>query len=91
MVQSYKVRKNGELRGTPRVDVMGASGEKLGVMTLAAGLRLAVKHGLDLVEVNPKASPPICKLLDFDKQKYEAAKKVAQEKRESEDDDKLES
>jgi translation initiation factor IF-3 len=86
-VRGYKVRKNGELRGTPRVDVMGASGERLGVMTLAAALRLAVKQGLDLVEVNPRSSPPTCKLLDFGKYKYEAVKKSMQEKPVSDEDD----
>jgi translation initiation factor IF-3 len=86
-VRGYKVRKNGELRGTPRVRVIGASGAMLGVMTLSEALRLAVKQGLDLVEVNPRSSPPTCKLLDFGKYKYEAAKKAAQEKRPSPEDD----
>jgi translation initiation factor IF-3 len=64
-----KVRRNGELRGTPSVRVMGSSGEQLGVMTLAEALRLAMKEGLDLVEVVPNANPPVCKLLDFSKYK----------------------
>ena len=64
-----KVRRNGELRGTPNVRVMGSSGEQLGVMTLAEALRLAMKEGLDLVEVVPNANPPVCKLLDFSKYK----------------------
>jgi translation initiation factor IF-3 len=62
-----KIRSNGELRGTPNVRVVGASGEQLGVMTLAEGLRLAMKEGLDLVEIVPKADPPLCKLLDLSK------------------------
>jgi len=48
---------------------MGSSGEQLGVMTLAEALRLAMKEGLDLVEVVPNANPPVCKLLDFSKYK----------------------
>jgi translation initiation factor IF-3 len=59
----------------------------LGVMTLSEALRLAVKQALDLVEINPRSSPPTCKLLDFGKYKYEAVKTAAQEKRESEEDD----
>src|SRR5262249_27107073 len=69
-----KIRMNGDLRGTPRVRVLAASGEDLGVMPLSEALRLAMKEGLDLVEVNPLAQPLLCKLLDFAKFKYEAAK-----------------
>ena len=50
-----KIRINGDLRGTPRVDVIGSSGDRLGVMPVAEALRLAIKEGLDLVEVNPGA------------------------------------
>lgn len=64
-------RKNGDLRGTPEVRVIGSKGEMLGVMPLAEALRLAMKEGLDLVEVNPRTVPPVCKLLDFRKYKYE--------------------
>jgi translation initiation factor IF-3 len=64
------IRQNGDLRGTPSVRVVGAAGQMLGVMTLAEALRLALKEGLDLVEVNPKAEPPICKLVDMTRYKY---------------------
>jgi len=60
-----KIRINGDLRGTREVRVIGADGEMLGVMSLAHALRMAVKSGLDLVEVNPAASPPVCRLMDF--------------------------
>jgi translation initiation factor IF-3 len=59
------MRKNGELRGTPQVDVIASSGEKLGILPLAGALRLAFRQGLDLVEVEPEARPPVCKLLDL--------------------------
>jgi translation initiation factor IF-3 len=62
-----RIRGNGELRGTPNVRVFGASGEPLGVMTLAEALKLARKEGLDLVEIVPNANPPVCKLLDLSK------------------------
>jgi translation initiation factor IF-3 len=65
MDRNKKLRINGELRGTPRVRVIAPDGAMLGVMTLAAALRLALKEGLDLVEVNPAADPPVCKILDF--------------------------
>jgi translation initiation factor IF-3 len=86
-VRGHKIRKNGELRGTPRVNVVGASDEKLGVMTLAEALRLALKEGLDLVEVNPTADPPVCKLLDFTKYTYEAKLRAALARGPSEEDD----
>jgi len=62
-----KIRTNGDLRGTPEVRVTAANGEMLGVLSLASALRLAMEAGLDLVEVNPKAEPPVCKILDFSK------------------------
>jgi hypothetical protein len=86
MERTSKIRINGDLRGTPRVQVIASNGEKLGVMTLAEALRLAMKEGLDLVEVNPKADPPICKILDFDKYRYDEKRKAAETKRETEDD-----
>jgi translation initiation factor IF-3 len=82
-----KIRINGDLRGTPRVDVIASSGERLGVMTLAAALRLAVKEGLDLVEVSPRADPPVCKLLDFGKYKYEARMAALREREDEVDED----
>lgn len=70
-MKGFRIRKNGELRGTPTVNVIGEDGGMLGAMTLAEALRKAVAAGLDLVEVNPKSDPPVCKLLDFSKYKYE--------------------
>lgn len=52
--------------------VIAADGEMLGMMPLADALRAALKAGLDLVEVNPSATPPVCKLLDFAKYKADA-------------------
>jgi translation initiation factor IF-3 len=69
-----KIRINGELRGTPAVQVVGPDGEPLGVMTVAEALRAAFARGLDLVEVNPSASPPLCKLMDFAEWKAAARK-----------------
>lgn len=63
--RASKIRVNGDLRGTPEVRVIAADGEMLGTMRLADALREAVKAGLDLVEVNPAANPPVCRLMDF--------------------------
>ena len=53
----------------------------LGVLQTHEALRMAQEQGLDLVEVNPKAEPPVCKILDFGKYKYEEKKKAAQARR----------
>ena len=54
---------------------MGAKGEQLGIMPLIQAHELARKHDLDLVEVAPTATPPVCRLLDYGKFKYEQTKK----------------
>ena len=84
---SFKIRKNGELRGTPNVRVIAADGEMLGVMTLAEALRAAMKAGLDLVEVNPKASPPVCKILDLSRYTSDGRPAAAQRTSETRDDE----
>lgn len=76
-----KIRKNEDLLGLPSIQVTSSSGEKLGVMTPEDALRLARQQGLDLVEINPKAKPPVCKILDFGRYKYDEAKKAAQRSR----------
>jgi len=57
---------------------VGEKGEQLGVMPLIQARELAGKEGLDLVEVAPTAAPPVCRLLDYGKYKYEQAKKERQ-------------
>jgi translation initiation factor IF-3 len=57
--------------------VIGANGEQLGVMTPEAALIEAQEVGLDLVEVSPNAKPPVCRIMDFGKYKYEQKKKAA--------------
>src|SRR3954452_125738 len=75
-----QIRINHRIR-VPEVRVIGADGGMLGVMTTSDALRAAQELGLDLVEVNPKAEPPVCKLLDFGKYKYEEKKKAREAKR----------
>jgi translation initiation factor IF-3 len=67
-------RVNEEIR-VPNVRVVAANAEQLGVMAIADALRAAAEAGLDLVEVAPNADPPVCKILDFGKYKYEEQKK----------------
>jgi translation initiation factor IF-3 len=57
--------------------VIGAEGEQLGIMTPDDARQRAVELGLDLVEVSPNASPPVCRIMDYGKYKYEQKKKKA--------------
>lgn len=68
-------RMNEQIR-TPNIRLIGPEGEMLGVVDVKAGLALAEEHGLDLVEISPTAEPPVCKILDYGKFKYEAQKKA---------------
>lgn len=65
----------------PEVRVIGPEGEVLGVMRTDDARRLARTHELDLVEVNPKAIPPVCKVMDYGKFKYEEKKKTNEAKK----------
>ena len=59
-----------------QVRVVGADGEVIGVVSVQEGIEHAYDAGLDLVEVSPNADPPVCKILDYGKFKYEAQKKA---------------
>jgi translation initiation factor IF-3 len=59
----------------PEVRVIGADGSQVGILPTHEALRLAEEQGLELVEVNPRAAPPVCKVMDFGKFKYETSKK----------------
>jgi translation initiation factor IF-3 len=60
------------------IRLIDADGEMVGVVSLREGLEMAAEVGLDLVEVSPNADPPVCKILDFGKFKYEVQKKKAE-------------
>jgi translation initiation factor IF-3 len=60
---------------------VGPDGAQLGVMPLEAALDLSRNQGLDLVEISPMASPPVCKIMDYGKFKYEEKKKASESKR----------
>jgi len=59
----------------PEVRVIGADGGQVGILPTHEAMRLAEELGLELVEVNPRAAPPVCKIMDFGKFKYETSKK----------------
>lgn len=61
--------------------VIGDDGEQIGVMMTKEAYKLAVDRGLDLIEIVPTADPPVCKLMDFGKYKYELAKKEKLQKK----------
>jgi translation initiation factor IF-3 len=68
-----QVKINGKIRAR-EVRVLGQNKEQLGVLPLAEALRLAQVQGVDLVEIAPTANPPVCRIVDFGKYRYELAK-----------------
>lgn len=67
------IRKNDKIRSR-EVRVIGPDGDMLGVMPPEEALKIAKSHGLDLVEVAASARPPVCRILEFGKYKYELSK-----------------
>jgi len=61
--------------------VIGPNSEQLGVVSVKAGLDLATKYELDLVEVAPQVKPPVCRIMDFSKYKYEQEKREREAKK----------
>jgi translation initiation factor IF-3 len=59
----------------PRIRVISPTGEQIGVMKTEEAMRMAREQGLDLVEVAPNSTPPVCRLMDYGKYRYEQTKK----------------
>ena len=74
------VRVNGKIRAR-EVRVIGADGKQAGVLSLGDALNLARTHGVDLVEIAPNATPPVCRVVDFGKYRYELAKREKESKK----------
>ena len=74
-----KTRKNERIRAR-EVRVIGPDSKQIGVMSPADGLKIAKRYGLDLVEISPKARPPVCRILDYGKYQYEQSKKEKENK-----------
>ncbi|WP_300556050.1 translation initiation factor IF-3, partial [Maricaulis sp.] len=70
-------RTNQDIR-VPRVLLIDENGEKQGIMPTDAALDAAREVGLDLVEVSPNADPPVCKIVDYGKLRYQEQKKKAE-------------
>ena len=77
---SVEPRINDRIR-VPEVRLVGAEGEQIGIVAIGEALRLAQDADLDLVEVAPDARPPVCKLMDYGKFKYESAQKAREARR----------
>jgi len=63
------------------VQVINSSGENLGVMKTKEAIRMANEEGLDLIEISPNAKPPVCKIIDIGKYKYNLQKKASKAKK----------
>ena len=73
-------RTNDRIR-VPEVRLVGPAGEQVGVVRIEVALRLAQEADLDLVEVAPNSKPPVVKIMDYGKYKYEAAQKAKEARR----------
>ncbi len=73
-------RLNHRIR-VPEIRVIDSEGNQLGVMDTREALSIAREQGLDLVEIAPTAQPPVCRILDYGKYKYETAKKTKEAKK----------
>jgi translation initiation factor IF-3 len=70
----FRLRRNQQIR-IPQVRLILSNGENGGIMQTKDALKLAQDEGLDLIEINPRATPPVCKIADYGKMLYEEKKK----------------
>ncbi|MDW7619466.1 MAG: translation initiation factor IF-3 [Nitrosomonadaceae bacterium] len=74
MVQEKAARINHEIN-VPEVRLIGVEGEQIGIVTLEVANAMAEETGIDLVEIAPTAQPPVCRLMDYGKFRYQESKK----------------
>ena len=74
------IRINEKIR-VPQVRLVGLEGDQLGVVTIQKAMEIANQYDLDLVEVAPQANPPVCRIIDFSKFKYDQEKKEREAKK----------
>ncbi len=74
------LRVNREIRAA-NVRLIGKDGDQLGLMTVSQAQALAEKENLDLVEISPNATPPVCKIIDYGKFRYQQAKKEKEQRK----------
>ena len=66
---------------TPQVQVIGSDGKNLGTLATQEAINIAREEGLDLIEISPNANPPVCKIIDIGKYKYDLQKKANKAKK----------
>ena len=66
---------------SPEVQVIASNGKNLGILNTNQAIAMAKEEGLDLIEIAPKANPPVCKIIDMGKYKYDAQKKANKAKK----------
>lgn len=81
MVKIKKFIRINERIRSPEVRLVGPEGNQLGILSLQKAQEMANQAGLDLVEVAPQASPPVCRIMDFNKFKYDQEKKEREAKK----------
>ena len=74
------MKVNREIRA-PKVRVIGATGEQVGIVPLYEALAMAEEEGLDLVEIVPGSTPPVCKIMNFGKFRYDQSKREKENKK----------
>lgn len=79
-VDKKATRINRNIR-SPEVRVIGADGEQVGVMNSEDAIKMAEEADLDLVEIQPNAEPPVCRVMDYGKYRYEVSKKRQESKK----------
>ena len=75
MTISKQVHELNENIGDKEIRLIGAAGEQLGIMAPAEALRIAEEQNLDLVKISPQATPPVCKLMNYGKFRFEQSKR----------------
>ena len=75
MTISKQVHELNEAINDKEVRLIGSQGEQLGIMSSAEALRIADEQGLDLVKISPQATPPVCKLMNYGKFRFEQSKR----------------
>ncbi len=82
-IKGNKTTRVNRMIRIPRVLVVDEEGNQLGILDTAEALAIAEERGLDLVEVAPTARPPVCRILDYGKYKYEQSKKARKTRQQS--------
>ncbi len=80
IAKAQKTRRNEEITA-PEVRLIDSNGEQVGVVSVQEAMDRAVDQGLDLVEISPKAEPPVCKIMDFGKFRFDQQKKMQASKK----------